>query len=49
MVAQGQHPGLNQPEFWDELLLLKVNANFLTLCITHTSEEDLLKLKVGPD
>jgi hypothetical protein len=46
--TQGQNPSRNNPHFWEELLLLKVNAVFLETLVTQTSEEQLLALKVSP-
>lgn len=35
----------NNPNFWDELFLLKINSVFLERCILLTSEEQFLALK----
>jgi hypothetical protein len=45
-VAQGQNPSRDNPHFWEELLLLKVNAVFLETCVKDTTEDQLLVLKV---
>jgi len=43
---QGQNPSRDNPHFWEELLLLKVNAVFLETCVKDTTEDQLLVLKV---
>eukprot|EP01119_Soliformovum_irregulare_P000204 TRINITY_DN10147_c0_g1_i3.p1 TRINITY_DN10147_c0_g1~~TRINITY_DN10147_c0_g1_i3.p1 ORF type:complete len:626 (-),score=189.17 TRINITY_DN10147_c0_g1_i3:8-1885(-) len=44
---QGLNPSANNPSFWDELFLLKVNASFLERCIMMTTEEHLSNLKTN--
>ncbi|KAK5577733.1 hypothetical protein RB653_002680 [Dictyostelium firmibasis] len=41
----GEDPSENQPIFWEQLFLIKVNIPFLERCIILTSEENLLALK----
>ncbi len=43
---KGNNPAQDNPYFWDELFLLKVNAPFLDACIKEASEEQCLALKV---
>jgi hypothetical protein len=44
---QGQNPSRDNPHFWEELLLLKVNAVFLETCVKDTTEDQLLVLKAN--
>eukprot|EP01133_Synstelium_polycarpum_P007882 gene7882-9253_t len=41
----GEDPSENQPSFWEQLFLIKVNVPFLERCIILTSEDHLLALK----
>jgi hypothetical protein len=42
---KGEDPSEGNPNFWDEVLLLKVNFSFLERCIILTSEDQLVALK----
>eukprot|EP01132_Coremiostelium_polycephalum_P009195 gene9195-11270_t len=42
---KGDDPSQGQPNFWDQLFLIKVNIPFLERCIILTSEDHLLALK----
>ncbi|GAM23000.1 hypothetical protein SAMD00019534_061750, partial [Acytostelium subglobosum LB1] len=41
----GEDPSKDQPSFWEQLFLIKVNIPFLERCIILTSEDHLLALK----
>ncbi|GET00373.1 UPF0668 protein C10orf76 homolog [Rhizophagus clarus] len=42
---KGNDPSVGQPNFWSELFLLKVNATYLTKCLTEISQDKLLAIK----
>ncbi|CAG8584694.1 2506_t:CDS:10 [Cetraspora pellucida] len=42
---KGNDPSTGQPHFWSELFLLKVNAPYLTRCLTEISQDQLLAIK----
>ncbi|KYQ94419.1 hypothetical protein DLAC_04715 [Tieghemostelium lacteum] len=44
-LFNGEDPSQGQPQFWEQLFLIKVNIPFLERCIILTSEDHLLALK----
>ncbi|PKY55848.1 hypothetical protein RhiirA4_410828, partial [Rhizophagus irregularis] len=42
---KGNDPSIGQPNFWSELFLLKVNATYLTKCLSEISQDKLLAIK----
>ncbi|RIA97875.1 hypothetical protein C1645_751412 [Glomus cerebriforme] len=42
---KGNDPSAGQPNFWSELFLLKVNATYLTKCLSEISQDQLLAIK----
>lgn len=44
--SQGEDPSAGNPNFWSEVLLLKVNIPFLERCVILTAEDQLVTLQV---
>ncbi|CAG8799227.1 19166_t:CDS:2, partial [Racocetra persica] len=42
---KGNDPSAGRPHFWSELFLLKVNAAYLTRCLSEISQDQLLAIK----